>query len=145
MDFTEYVHVEAAQDGGQSMQRNRHQHADQQEVIPTHATRTSPLVELLHLSGRLPLDRRTKMTPIMAWVLLLHHERFNEFTIQDIEQVKVKLSRKAQRCRCVKTSFLLCSCICAQLTTVRFSFGAVLENREVRDAIDDVLSPKDKP
>lgn len=54
------------------------------------------LAKLLDLSNRLPLDHQSEITPIMAWTALFKHERLNEMTAQDIEQIKAELSTKVR-------------------------------------------------
>lgn len=105
------------------MEDPTHQHADcKQEVISGHAMMaTAPphshimanpndkyphqlppdlsndaLVKLLDLSNRLPFDRQTEITPVMAWTQLYRHERLAEFTKMDIERVKNELAQKVR-------------------------------------------------
>lgn len=50
------------------------------------------LMKLLDLSNRLPLDG--EITPVMAWAMLLQHERFSELTKADFEAIKGELLAK---------------------------------------------------
>jgi len=79
------------------------------------------LSKLLDLSNRLPFDRYTEITPVMAWTTILRHERVRELTEADIQTVKEDLSTKV---RC-------------------YGFGAVLEEFELDDALTNVFAQKD--
>ncbi|TKA75140.1 hypothetical protein B0A49_05297 [Cryomyces minteri] len=76
------------------------------------------LMKLLDLSNRLPLDG--EITPVMAWTMILRNERCRELGTQDFELIKQELTAKV---RC-------------------YGFGAVLEEFEVRDALNSVLASK---
>lgn len=76
------------------------------------------LANLLDLSKRLNLDG--EITPVMAWGIILGHARFSEFNVEDFVKITNDLSGKI---RC-------------------YGFGAVLEEFEVRDTIENVLSTK---
>jgi len=76
------------------------------------------LANLLDLSKRLNLDG--EITPVMAWGMVLGHPRFSEFTLEDFRKLVEELGNKV---RC-------------------YGFGAVLEEFEVRDAIENALSTK---
>lgn len=52
------------------------------------------LLKLLDLSNRLPLDG--EITPIMAWAGIFRHERRNELTAQDFENIKNDLRAKVR-------------------------------------------------
>ncbi|KAF2857860.1 hypothetical protein K470DRAFT_222524, partial [Piedraia hortae CBS 480.64] len=78
------------------------------------------LAKLLDLSNRLPFAHYSEITPVMAWTLILQNERLAELTPSDIEVVKKELETKV---RC-------------------YGFGAVLEEFEVRDALDLVFAKK---
>lgn len=56
----------------------------------------STLAKLLQLSSRLPLDREGEITPIMAWSMILGHERLAELTTGDLERMKKNLSTKVR-------------------------------------------------
>jgi len=79
---------------------------------------TSNLASLYDLSMRLNLDG--EITPVMAWGLVLGHPRFTELAKDDFESMKEELRRKV---RC-------------------YGFGAVLEEFEVRDALNGVFATK---
>ncbi|KAF2808621.1 uncharacterized protein BDZ99DRAFT_446221 [Mytilinidion resinicola] len=76
------------------------------------------LLKLLDLSNRLPLDG--EITPIMAWAMIMKHERFFEITREEFEAIKGDLLAKV---RC-------------------YGFGAVLEEFEVHDALMAVSAAK---
>ncbi|KAI9171954.1 AP-1-like transcription factor 2 [Paramyrothecium foliicola] len=71
---------------------------------------------LLDLSKRLNLDG--EITPVMAWGMVMGHERFSELQDTDLLKLAEELRRKV---RC-------------------YGFGAVIEEFEVRDAMEGVLS-----
>ncbi|TAQ83595.1 hypothetical protein B7494_g8088 [Chlorociboria aeruginascens] len=79
------------------------------------------LANLLDLSKRLDLDG--EITPVMAWGMVLGHPRFSDFTSQDFKKLCNELGGKV---RC-------------------YGFGAVLEDFEVSDAINNVFSAKSDP
>ncbi|KAL8417497.1 hypothetical protein RB594_001243 [Gaeumannomyces avenae] len=73
---------------------------------------------LLDLSKRLNLDG--EITPVMAWGMVLAHPRLAEMSLQDFQKLTEELGRKV---RC-------------------YGFGAVMEEFEVRDALENVFSTK---
>ncbi|POS83901.1 hypothetical protein EPUL_004157, partial [Erysiphe pulchra] len=75
----------------------------------------SDLANLLDLSKR--LDLNGEVTPVMAWGMILDHPRFHEMTQEDIEAIRQILSGKI---KC-------------------YGFGAVLEEFEVRDALESIV------
>ncbi|KAB8356424.1 hypothetical protein FH972_024007 [Carpinus fangiana] len=75
---------------------------------------SSDLLRLLDLSNRLPLDG--EITPVMAWSKLFQHEDFHYLNAQDIE------------------AWLM----------ILYSFGAVLEEFELKDTIASVLAQKNE-
>ncbi|KAH7218262.1 hypothetical protein DER44DRAFT_20650 [Fusarium oxysporum] len=77
------------------------------------------LATLLDLSKSIDLDG--EVTPIMSWGMLMLHPRANELEAVDFRKLSEELVRKV---RC-------------------YGFGAVMEEFEVRDAIDNVFSGKD--
>ncbi|RBR08878.1 hypothetical protein FVER53590_01443 [Fusarium verticillioides] len=77
------------------------------------------LATLLDLSKSIDLDG--EVTPIMSWGMLMSHPRANELEVVDFRKLSEELVRKV---RC-------------------YGFGAVMEEFEVRDAIDSVFSGKD--
>ncbi|KAK3366886.1 hypothetical protein B0T24DRAFT_535281 [Lasiosphaeria ovina] len=76
------------------------------------------LATLLDLSKRLNLDG--EITPVMAWGMVLAHPRLGELKVDDFARMSEELRGKV---RC-------------------YGFGAVMEEFEVRDAIENVLSTK---
>lgn len=74
------------------------------------------LSTLLDLSRKLNLDG--EITPVMAWGMVLSHSRFAELEAGDFEKLSEELLRKV---RC-------------------YGFGAVLEEFELRDAIENIFS-----
>ncbi|EPE02482.1 bzip-type transcription factor [Ophiostoma piceae UAMH 11346] len=73
---------------------------------------------LLALSAKLDLDG--EITPVMAWGMILAHPRLGQLTLQDFSKLTEELIGKV---RC-------------------YGFGAVMEEFEVRDALENVLSTK---
>lgn len=73
---------------------------------------------LLALSAKLDLDG--EITPVMAWGMVLAHPRLGELSIQDFAKVTEELAGKV---RC-------------------YGFGAVMEEFEVRDALENIFSTK---
>lgn len=76
------------------------------------------LATLLDLSKRLNLDG--EITPVMAWGMVLGHLRLGELKPEDFRRLTDELSSKI---RC-------------------YGFGAVLEEFEVRDALENIFSTK---
>jgi hypothetical protein len=76
---------------------------------------------LLDLSKRLNLDG--EITPVMAWGMLLADPRFSHLTVEDFKKICQDLGPKV---RC-------------------YGFGAVLEEFEVRDALESVFHVKTEP
>ncbi|KAK4230989.1 BZIP-type transcription factor [Podospora fimiseda] len=74
------------------------------------------LATLLNLSKRLNLDG--EVTPVMAWGMVLAHPRLSELKPQDFVELSKELRSKI---RC-------------------YGFGAVMEEFEVRDALENVFS-----
>ncbi|KAF7541572.1 hypothetical protein G7Z17_g11911 [Cylindrodendrum hubeiense] len=74
------------------------------------------LSTLLDLSKKLDLDG--EVTPVMAWGMLLAHPRAQELGVQDFQRLTDELVRKV---RC-------------------YGFGAVMEEFEVRDALDSLFT-----
>jgi len=76
------------------------------------------LATLLDLSQRLNLDG--EITPVMAWGMVLAHPRLGELKSEDFAQIATELLSKV---RC-------------------YGFGAVMEEFEVRDALENIFSTK---
>ncbi|KAI0164740.1 hypothetical protein GGR57DRAFT_450438 [Xylariaceae sp. FL1272] len=88
------------------------------KTLPTWELSKGDLTTLLDLSKRLDLDG--EITPVMAWGYILSHPRLTELNRQDFVKVTDDLKTKV---RC-------------------YGFGAVMEEFEVRDALNSVLSAK---
>lgn len=97
------------------------------------------LTKLMQLSSRLPLDREGEITPVMAWSMIFGHERVAQLEARDIELVKRNLAAKV---RCYGYVHSAASCG-VQLSDDFSSFGAVLEEFEVHDALDTLFAEKD--
>jgi hypothetical protein len=76
------------------------------------------LANLLERSWRLNLDG--EVTPVMAWDMILNHPRFLELRPEDFRNITEDLGGKV---KC-------------------YGFGAIFEEFEVRDAIENILSTK---
>ncbi|OIW35645.1 hypothetical protein CONLIGDRAFT_627691 [Coniochaeta ligniaria NRRL 30616] len=76
------------------------------------------LTTLLDLSKKLDLDG--EITPVMAWGMVLAHPRLGELNTEDFAKITDELGSKV---RC-------------------YGFGAVMEEFEVRDALENVFSTK---
>ncbi|KAK1780693.1 hypothetical protein QBC45DRAFT_323141 [Copromyces sp. CBS 386.78] len=76
------------------------------------------LATLLDLSKRLDLDG--EITPVMAWGMVLAHPRLAELQLEDVARLTEELGTKV---RC-------------------YGFGAVMEEFEVRDALENLFSTK---
>ncbi|KAL7930838.1 hypothetical protein V8C35DRAFT_283065 [Trichoderma chlorosporum] len=74
------------------------------------------LSTLMDLSRKLNLDG--EITPVMAWGMVMSHSRFAELDTGDFEKISEELLRKV---RC-------------------YGFGAVMEEFELRDAIENIFS-----
>ncbi|KAI0409455.1 hypothetical protein F4802DRAFT_143131 [Xylaria palmicola] len=90
----------------------------EQQSLKTWELSKGDLTTLLDLSKRLDLDG--EITPVMAWGMILGHPRLTELTRKDFEKVTDDLKGKV---RC-------------------YGFGAVMEEFEVRDSLNAVLSAK---
>ncbi|KAL1893392.1 hypothetical protein Cpir12675_004175 [Ceratocystis pirilliformis] len=76
----------------------------------------SGLARLLALSSQFDLDG--EITPVQAWSLVTCDERFGQLTREDLVQLAADLGDKVH---------------C-------FGFGAVVEDFEVRDALENILA-----
>ncbi|KAI0016459.1 hypothetical protein F4780DRAFT_682365 [Xylariomycetidae sp. FL0641] len=92
--------------------------AGSEEPVKTWELSKGDLATLLDLSTKLDLDG--EITPVMAWGIILGHYRLTELTRDDILNIMEELKGKV---RC-------------------YGFGAVMEEFEVRDALNAVLSSK---
>ncbi|OBT92183.2 hypothetical protein VE01_10020 [Pseudogymnoascus verrucosus] len=86
------------------------------EELKTWDLQKGDLANLLDLSMRLNLDG--EITPVMAWGMVLGHPRFRELGTREFGMVVEELTPKV---RC-------------------YGFGAVLEEFEVRDAMENMFS-----
>ncbi|KAI1156140.1 hypothetical protein F4825DRAFT_345768 [Nemania diffusa] len=103
----------AASDGTESKSKS-----GEQQSMRTWELSKGDLTTLLDLSKRLDLDG--EITPVMAWGTILSHPRLTELTRKDFEKITDDLKDKV---RC-------------------YGFGAVMEEFEVRDSLNAVLSAK---
>ncbi|KAI1504456.1 hypothetical protein F5X99DRAFT_372481 [Biscogniauxia marginata] len=92
--------------------------ADRGQPLRTWELSKGDLATLLDLSKRLDLDG--EITPVMAWGMILAHPRLTELRRGDFEKIIDDLKGKV---RC-------------------YGFGAVMEEFEVRDALNAALSSK---
>lgn len=105
---------------------------------------TPDLTKLLDLSARLPMSHDSEITPIMAWTMIYRDPRIGKLNAQDFERMKLDLGAKT---RCYGYVVMQgCSssvnALYARLKLTLTSFGAVLEEFEVQDAIEGVLAAK---
>ena len=135
--------------GGQAQHAERAQHGEsaQHEHVQEPGKRTwevskGDLSTLLDLSKRLDLDG--EITPVMAWGIILGHPRLSELREQDFAQLTEVLKGKI-RCHGWVFSSLdrwrLWDGNDANGSDCRF--GAVLEEFEVRDAIENALAKRE--
>lgn len=96
------------------------------------------LSKLLDLSNRLPFDRYTEITPVMAWTTIIRHERVRELTEADIQTIKEDLGTKV---RCYGYGDPISTL--GLVLLIRYRFGAVLEEFELDDALTNVFAQKD--
>ncbi|KAH7326689.1 hypothetical protein B0I35DRAFT_475310 [Stachybotrys elegans] len=102
---------------GELSQQGPFQVTENGEAMPgTWELNKSSLAVLLDLSMRLDLDG--EMTPVMAWGMIMGHPKFRELQPSAFQRLAEELCRKV---RC-------------------YGFGAVIEEFEVRDAIEGVIS-----
>ena len=92
------------------------------------------LANLLDLSKRLNLDG--EITPVMAWGMVLGHPRFSELSTTDFQNMCLELGGKVRCYGYVHSSYQSYSGI------NKCRFGAVLEEFEVRDALESVFYTK---
>ncbi|KAL1841375.1 hypothetical protein VTJ49DRAFT_7105 [Mycothermus thermophilus] len=112
---TGHAHSHTHDNGQQQQQQG------QQGQEPGNATWTlskGDLATLLDLSRRLDLDG--EITPVMAWGMVLAHPRLGELREEDFVRLAEELKGKV---RC-------------------YGFGAVMEEFEVRDALENIFSMK---
>ena len=93
----------------------------------------SDLANLLDLSKR--LDLNGEITPVMAWRMVLGHPRFFELKEVDFKNMSDELLPKV-RCYGYVFSSLFALYNYAVKDTNKHSFGAALEEFEVRDALE---------
>ncbi|EGS23663.1 uncharacterized protein CTHT_0003600 [Thermochaetoides thermophila DSM 1495] len=96
---------------------------DSTSAVGNHGQRTwelskADLTTLLDLSKKLDLDG--EITPVMAWGMILGHPRFSELREEDFVRLTEELKGKV---RC-------------------YGFGAVMEEFEVRDALESIFATK---
>lgn len=116
------------------------------------------LATLLDLSRRLNLDG--EITPVMAWGMVLAHPRLAELRADDFVRLTDELSGKV---RCYGYVYLFCfppsfflpplakiwrvslqgeASLLTKMVGCLYSFGAVMEEFEVRDALESIFSTK---
>lgn len=95
------------------------------------------LMRLLAASASLPGIEDGEVTPVKAWMTILESERAPMMTARDFEMVKAELMGKV-RCYGSVLSILL-PCI----LLIVCSFGAVLEEFEIHDALSNVSAGQD--
>jgi len=81
---------------------------------------SNDLAGLMNLSNRLNLAGEGEITPVHAWGMVRTHERFMDLGKEEIKELALELVTKV---RC-------------------YGFGAVLEEFEVRDALDNIFFRK---
>ncbi|PNP42971.1 hypothetical protein TGAMA5MH_05719 [Trichoderma gamsii] len=96
--------------------KHTHDHGGEFEKQGTWELSKADLTTLLDLSKQLNLDG--EITPVMAWRMVTTHYRFNELAPGDLEKLSEELLRKI---RC-------------------YGFGAVMEEFELRDALENIFS-----
>lgn len=101
---------------------------------------TGTLAKLLDLSNRLPIDRNGEITPIMAWTVILRDPRIQELDAVDLKKLKDNLLPKVTCYGCVSMYRLISSSSTADKNP---SFGAVIEEFEVRDGLLAIYAEKD--
>jgi len=87
----------------------------------TYTLDATSLANLLDLSKRLNLEG--EITPVMAWGMVLEHPRFLELGEEDFANIITDIKDKV---RC-------------------YGFGAVLEEFEFRDALENIFSTRPDP
>ncbi|KAL3417596.1 BZIP-type transcription factor [Phlyctema vagabunda] len=97
-----------------------HAHGDEDYKPKTWDVSAAGLANLLRLSKTIP-DLNGECTPVMVWGMIIGHERFSMLNVDDIEEICDALKGKV---KC-------------------YGFGAVMEEFEARDAIENVLSKKE--
>jgi hypothetical protein len=106
-------------------------HANGEATQKTWDVSKPDLANLLDLSKRLNLDG--EITPVMAWGMILAHPRFSEMRTSDFEHICAELGGKV-RCYGYVSVFFV-----SLWRTDDVRFGAVLEEFEVRDALESVF------
>ena len=104
------------------------------------------LATLMDLSKKLNLDG--EVTPVMAWGMVLAHPRLSELKPQDLAKLADELVGKVGCYGYVETKALFACLHCFPLLQfladalelIICRFGAVLEEFEVRDALENILS-----
>lgn len=91
------------------------------------------LSTLLELSSH--LDLNGEITPVMAWGMIMSHPQFAELTRSDFVKIAAELKQKVRCFGYVDPPFDS-GCLLTRCTR----FGAVLEEFELRDAVETVHS-----
>ncbi|KAI1779482.1 hypothetical protein F4818DRAFT_453551 [Hypoxylon cercidicola] len=113
-----YAHNRANFKSGDDSHAYSHSHSHSQSGNRTWELSKADLATLLDLSKKLDLDG--EITPVMAWGMILAHPRLAELKREDLEKLIDDLKGKV---RC-------------------YGFGAVMEEFEVRDALNAVFMAK---
>ena len=107
---------------------------------------TPDLTKLLDLSSRLPLGNEGEITPIMAWTQIIRDPRCSSLSQEDLYRIRDDLSAKV-RCygyghNCALLAFRLAIFLSPDTDGYVHRFGAVLEEFELTDAVENVLADK---
>ncbi|GAB7342651.1 hypothetical protein MBLNU457_g0809t1 [Dothideomycetes sp. NU457] len=103
----------------------------------------SALMKLLESSAQLPGIEGGEVTPVRAWWMIIHDERVFGFNKRDFELLKLDLLAKVRCYGYVFPHEPFIPSIRKNVLIVSRSFGAVLEEFEVADAIANVVASKE--
>ena len=121
------------------------------EVPYPHKTMNLPsgeLMKLFQLSQSLPLEG--EITPVIALNMIWNHPRFSELTAEDFNKLREELRMKT-RCygyalqynsSCSLNFSASIVCLVMLADNAVFRFGAVLEEFELQDALNNVFATK---
>ncbi|OTB02104.1 hypothetical protein M426DRAFT_30930, partial [Hypoxylon sp. CI-4A] len=113
-----YAHTHTHHNHANNGEQQQQQPQSNQQIQQTWELSKGDLNTLLDLSKKLDLDG--EITPVMAWGMVLAHPRLTDLKREDLERLIDDLKGKV---RC-------------------YGFGAVMEEFEVRDALNAVFSAK---
>jgi hypothetical protein len=97
------------------------------------------LEKLLNLSAQLPIAE-CELPPVRAWAMIRSHPRFTELSKEECIALRDELAPKIRCYGYDIEQFFFKKCKVIQLTSS--SFGAVLEDFEVSDAVTTILAKK---